>query len=49
MSEIKLTRNLRMQLNALMNTFSNVSLNNIDFVDSMGNSVNSDKEYINSM
>ena len=32
-----------------MNTYSNVSLNNIDFVDPMGNSVNSDREYINSM
>lgn len=32
-----------------MNTFSNVSLNNIEFVDGMGNQVNSDKEFMNSM
>jgi hypothetical protein len=36
LSEIKLTRNLRVQLNALMSAYSNVGLDQVDFLDQNG-------------
>lgn len=49
MNEIKLTRNLRSQLNALLNAFSSISLNNIDFLDMSGKKINQELEYVNTL
>lgn len=48
-SEIKLTRNLRMELNALMNAFSSIGEDKIDFIDIYGNKVVPELEYVENM
>lgn len=45
-SEVKLTRALRLELDALMNAFSNVTPEKIDFVDPFGNKVIPELEYV---
>ena len=38
-SEVKLTRALRMEMSALMNAYTSIGPNNLDFVDENGNRV----------
>ena len=49
MSEIKLTRNIRKQLDGLMSTYSNISLRDIEFLDDEGEKINPELQYVNAL